>query len=123
MLKSLIGGLLVASALLIGANSDTADKDQGWKPTPLMRTVDPDTAKVGDVLTVGGEYLDKARVKEIYLTDGKAEFKLEVVEQTQTSVKVKVPAKVKFGRLRLMILTTGVEPQLLEQPVTVEIQQ
>ena len=122
MLKSLFGGFLVASVLLIGANSDTPAKDKGWKPTPIIRTVEPDAAKVGDVLTVGGEYLDKAQVKDIYLTDGKTDAKTEIVEQNATQVKVKVPAKAKAGRLRLMILTTGVEPQLLEQPVTVEIQ-
>ena len=121
MLKSVIGGLLVASVLLIGADSKES-KDQGWKPTPLMRTVEPDTAKTGDVLTIAGEYLDKSRVKEIYLTDSKVEFKTEIVEQNANAVKVKVPAKVKTGRLRLMVLTTGVEPQFLEQPVSVEIQ-
>ena len=121
MLKSLFGGLLLASVLLAGANKDA--KDEGWKPTPLMRSVTPDTAKVGDVLTATGENLDKSRVKEIYLTDGTVEFKTEIVEQSASEVKVKVPAKVKFGRMRLMILTTGVQPQLLEQPVTVEIQQ
>lgn len=120
MLKSLIGSLLVASVLLIGADKA---KDQAWKPTPLMRTVAPDTAKAGDVLTISGEYLDKTRVKDIYLTDSKMEWKCEIVEQQQNEAKVKVPAKSKTGRLRLMILTTGVEPQFLEQPVAVEIQE
>ncbi len=119
MLKYFIGGVLAASMLLFAGDSA---KDQGWKPTPLMRSVSPDSVKVGEILTATGEYLDKARVKEIYLTDGKAEFKTEIVEQSQTEVKVKVPATVKAGRWRLMVLTTGVEPQLLEQPVTVEIQ-
>jgi hypothetical protein len=120
MLKYLIAGLLAASMFLVAG--ETGGKDQGWKPTPLMRSVSPDTAKAGDILTASGEYLDKARVKEIYLTDGKIEFKTEIVEQSQTEAKVKVPPTVKPGRWRLMVLTTGVEPQLLEQPVTVEIQ-
>jgi hypothetical protein len=120
MLKSLIAGLLVASAVLIA--SDSANKDQGWKPTPLMRAVSPDSAKVGEVLTVTGEYLDKSRVKEVYLTDSKSEFKLEIVEQGQTLVKVKISPTVKPGRWKLMVLTAGVDPQLLEQPVSVEIQ-
>jgi IPT/TIG domain len=120
MIKSAITALLFASVLL--AAGDGKDKDQGWKGTPLMRTVSPDTAKVGDVLTVTGEYLDKTRINEIYLTDGKVEFKTEIVAQNQNEVKVKVPANVKTGRMRLMVLTTGIQPQLLEQPVSVEIQ-
>lgn len=120
MLKYFIAGLMAFATLL--AAGESAAKDQGWKPTPLMRSVTPDTAKVGEILTAAGEYLDKARVKEIYLTDGKAEFKTEIVEQSQNEAKIRVPATVKPGRWRLMVLTTGVEPQLLEQPVTVEIQ-
>jgi IPT/TIG domain len=120
MVKSLIGGLLVAGVLLLGATKDS--KDQGWKPTPLMRTVTPDTAKIGDQITVVGEYLDKARVSEIYLTDGKNEIKMTIVEQSETTVKVKVPDNVKPGRMRLMVLTTGPEPQFLEQPVSISIE-
>jgi hypothetical protein len=120
MIKSLIGGLLVASVLLLGATKDV--KDQGWKPTPLMRTVAPDTAKAGDEVTVTGEYLDKARISAVYLTDGKSEIKMTIVEQAETTVKVKIPQDVKPGRLRLMVLTTGAEPQFLEQPVSIEIE-
>jgi hypothetical protein len=120
MLKSLIVGLLLAGVLAVGAEKDP--KDQGWKPTPMMRTVAPDTAKAGDILTVTGENLDKARVAEVYLTDSKTELKIPIVEQTETTLKVKVPANVKPGRLRLMVLTTGTQPQYLEQPVTVVIE-
>jgi hypothetical protein len=122
MIKSLIGFLLLASVLLLGAGVGNDGKDQGWKPTPLMRSVSPDTARSGDVLTVTGEYLDKTKVAEIYLTDGTVEFKTSIVEQTETTVKVKVPAQLKTGRLRLMVLTTGIEPQFLEQPVSVTIE-
>jgi len=120
MIKSLIGGLLVASVLLLGATKDV--KDQGWKPTPLMRAVTPETAKAGDAVTVTGEYLDKTRISAVYLTDGKSEIKLTILEQTETTVKVKIPDSVKPARLRLMVLTTGAEPQYLEQPVTLEIE-
>ena len=120
-MKSVIVGLLFASVLAFGAEKDP--KDQGWKPTPLMRSVSPDTAKSGDILTVIGEHLDKDRVAEVYLTDGKSEIKIQVVEQSEETLKVKVPDKVKPGRLHLMVLTTGPDPQYLEQPVAVLIEQ
>ncbi len=121
MIKSLMGGLLLATVLLLGAGNDA--KDQGWKPTPLMKSVEPATAKVGDILTVTGEHLDKSLVAEVYLTDGKVDCKTHIEEQTETTLKVKVPPQAKPGRLHLMVLTTGVQPQFLEQPVTVSIEQ
>ena len=117
MIKSLFGCLLLATIVAFGAAKDV--KDQGWKPTPLMRSVTPDTAKAGDVITVTGEYLDKSRVADVFLTDGKSEVKTAIVAQTETELKVKIPAAAKPGRLRLMVLTTGSEPQYLEQPVAI----
>lgn len=90
--------------------------------TPQMKSCEPLTAKVGDVVTVTGENLDKANVDKVYLTDGKDDFVVEIQDQAPTSVKIKVPAKVKMGRLALMILTRGKEPKLIEQPVKLTIE-
>ena len=89
---------------------------------PQMKTVEPDSAKIGDILTVTGENLDKTNVAEVYLTDDKNDFKCEVMEQAATTLKVKVPTKVKTGRLSLMVLTKGKEPKLIQQPVKVTIE-
>ncbi len=120
MFKSLIACLALAAVAVLGAAKDP--KDEGWKPTPLMRTVAPDTAKAGDTVTVAGEYLDKGRVSDVFLTDGKSEVKLVIVEQSEKQMTVKIPAGVKTGRLRLMVLTKGAEPQFLEQPVSLVIE-
>jgi hypothetical protein len=90
---------------------------------PAMKAVDPVTAKVGDVLTVTGENLDKANVAEVYLTDGKNDFKAAIAEQDAGTIKFKVPANAKPGRLALMLLTKGKEPKLIEQPVKVTVDQ
>jgi len=87
-----------------------------------MTSVDPTSAKAGDVLTVAGENLDKANVSQIFLTDGQNDFKTEITEQADTSVKVKVPASIKAGRFSLMVLTTGKQPKLIEQPVKVTVE-
>jgi hypothetical protein len=84
---------------------------------PRMTAVDPGEGKPGDTITVTGENLEKANVAEIYLTDGKNDLKLQVLEQAATTVKVKVPNKCKPGRWALMVLTTGKDPKLIEQPV------
>lgn len=89
---------------------------------PRMTAVDPDEAKPGDVVTVSGENLEKANVQEVYLTDGKSDIKVEVVEQSSNTIKIKIPEKINPGRYALMILTGGDQPAYIEQPVKVNIQ-
>lgn len=88
---------------------------------PRMTGVEPGNGKVGDVLTVAGENLEKANVVEVYLTDGKNDMRVDITEQTAKAVKFKIPDKVKPGRFSLMILTAGKEPKLIEQPVKVTV--
>ncbi len=89
---------------------------------PQMKTVEPDTAKVGDVLSIVGENLDKANVDKVYLTDGTNDFEVTVTDWDSKAMKVKVPEKVKPGRLALMVLTKGKKPTYIEQPVKVTIE-
>jgi hypothetical protein len=90
---------------------------------PQMKTVDPMTAKVGDVLTVAGENLDKAYIAEVYLTDGQHDYKAKITEQSAETLKLVVPASTKPGRLALMVLTKEKNPRLIEQPVKVTIEE
>jgi len=46
--------------------------------------------KAGQVATVSGEFLDKSPVAEVYLTDGKVEVKVEIVEQAFGALKFRV---------------------------------
>lgn len=84
---------------------------------PRMVSVEPLEGKAGVDIVVTGENLEKANVAKVYLTDGKNDLELKVVEQTPTSVKFKLPASCKPGRWALMILTAGKDPKLIEQPV------
>ncbi len=95
---------------------------QAQSAMPQMKTVEPGNGKAGDVLTVTGENLDQANVAKVYLTDGKTDVEVAVEGQEATTLKFKIPATVKPGRLALMILTKGKEPKLIEQPVKVTIE-
>ena len=90
---------------------------------PRMTTVDPGTGRAGDEITVAGENLQKAQVARVYLTDEKNDFVVDVIEQTATSIRFKIPAKAPAGRFALMLLTTGKEPKLIEQPVKLTVEQ
>ena len=88
---------------------------------PRMSSVDPSSVKVGDVVTVVGENLDKASVSKVYVTDQKNDLECQITSQTATELKVKIPAKA-AGRMALMILTGGKEQRLIEQPVKLTVE-
>jgi hypothetical protein len=92
----------------------------GQPAMPRMVSVDPGNGKVGDVLNVSGENLAKASVAKVYLTDGSHDLEVIITEQTNTSIKFKIPAKA-TGRLALMVLTAGKDAKLIEQPVKIQI--
>lgn len=111
MKQSFLIALLAAS---IGAWAQQA--------MPRMTSVDPLNGKKGDVIVITGENLGKDAVSKVYLTDEKNDVLVEVVEQTATSIKIKIPAKAAPGtRLTVMVLTTGKDAKLIEQPVKVSI--
>lgn len=87
-----------------------------------ITSVDPLTAKTGDLVTANGESIDKANVDTLYLTDGTNDIKVQMLEQSATAIKFKIPAGVKPGRWALMIHTKGPEPRLMEQPVKVTVE-
>jgi 5-keto 4-deoxyuronate isomerase len=83
-------------------------------------SVDPTTAKVGDIVTVNGDAIDKGNVDTLYLTDGKTDIKVEMTEQSAKAIKFKVPDAAKAHRWAVMVHTT--KDQLIEEPVRVTIE-
>jgi hypothetical protein len=90
--------------------------------SPRMKSVEPANGKVGEEVTVSGENLDAKFVKEVYLTDGKADFKAEMTQQTASAIKLKIP-KAPAGRYSLMVLTADQAPKLIEQPVRCTVEE
>jgi hypothetical protein len=87
-----------------------------------IMNVEPSTAKIGDMVSVNGEGIDKTHVDALYLTNGKDDIKVEMSEQSDTCIKFKVPPKIAPGRWAIMIRTKGSEPRYLEQPVKVTVE-
>jgi len=87
-----------------------------------MNSVEPSSVKAGAEATVNGENLDKNTVTEIYITDGSSDIKLQIVQQSAASIKFRVPAGTKAGRFSMMLLTTGADPKLIEQPVKLNVE-
>jgi hypothetical protein len=89
--------------------------------SPRLATVTPDTGKAAVEFAAAGENLAKSAVKELFLTDGKADIKVQILTQKDDSIQFKVPGNTKPGRYSLMILT-GDGKQLIEQPVKLTIE-
>ncbi len=113
MKLSLIVPLLLAASIAVYAQ----------QPMPRMTTVDPANGKVGDLITVAGENLEKDQVAKVFLTDGKNDVVVDITDQSATAIKFKIPTKATPGRFALMLLTAGKEPKLIEQPVKVTVDQ
>lgn len=91
-------------------------------PTPVMRAVTPDTVKAGDIATVTGEYLDKSRVADLFLTSSQKDVKAQILEQSATSIKFKVPNNIAAGRYTLSVMLVDIEPKLIEEPVRLTVE-
>jgi len=89
---------------------------------PFMSSVEPASGKVGDVLSIQGVNLGQDNVAALYLTDGNTDLKVQMIEQTATSIRFRIPPEAKPGRFALMVLTKGKEPKLIEQPVKITVE-
>jgi len=89
---------------------------------PILKAVEPASGSYGDVLTVTGENLSQSMVAALYLTDGKTDIKLVILEQTDASIKFRIPTGIAKGRFALMVLTQGKDAKFIEEPVKVAIE-
>jgi hypothetical protein len=115
-----ISGVLVLAA----ASSATmrAYDNPGKLPQAIhLREVTPPEGKAGDILTGYGDNLNASRVKELWLTDGKTDYQVEILEQAGHTILFRLPDGVPVGRWRLMLKSD--EDLLLEQPAHVKVRE
>jgi IPT/TIG domain len=91
-----------------------------FQALPRCTSVDPDTGKKGETITVKGENLGKTAVGELYLTDGQKDTKVDITGESDTEIKFTIP-DIKPGRYHLLILTAN-KASLMEQPVVVTVE-
>jgi hypothetical protein len=115
--------LLVALALVVAVAPVACAGARDPGPTPLMKVVQPDSAKTGDEVTVSGTNLEKANVAAVYLTQGDRTIKVKVTSETETELRFTVPADLKPGRFGIMVLTTGGDDaREIDEPVFLSIE-
>jgi hypothetical protein len=92
----------------------------GFQGMPRCSAIDPDTAKTGDTVNASCDNVDKSTVADVYLTDGKADTKVVVMEEGGGKVKFQVP-RIKPGRYHLAFLTAN-KASMIEQPVVLTVE-
>jgi hypothetical protein len=88
---------------------------------PMIRTVDPYSVKVGAEVVASGDNLGKEVVAEVYVGAGGKNTRVEVTSQTEKEIKFKIP-NVKPGAYRVLVLTKGAEPTIIEEPVKLMVE-
>jgi hypothetical protein len=71
-------------------------------------------------VTVTGYALDAAHVKEIYLTAWEIYYRVETLEQGDSAVGLRVPAKIPSDQMRFTVIVAS-RPEILEQLVFLKI--
>ena len=103
----------VAVPVLFAANSDDA--------VPLMRRAEPAIVKAGEAVTVYGQALDRSKVADVMLTTEGLQIEVEVLEQTESFIRFRVPAEVNTGRYYPAVLMVK-ESMVLVQPLFITVQ-
>jgi hypothetical protein len=111
---------LLAVCLLATVAVVPAQQPTEANPLPMMNTIEPRMG--GDRPACDHHRKEPGkRVAGVYLTDGKKDWKMTVVEQTETKIVAKVAEKTPGGRFRLMAITTDDPGQYVEQPLVLDI--
>jgi hypothetical protein len=106
----LIALLLISCAALVA-----------FQGQPRCTAVEPDTAKTGDTVNVTCENVNKSTVADMYLTDGKDDTKISVMEHTDDKIKFQVP-RIKPGRYHIAVLTAN-KASMIEQPIALTVEE
>jgi hypothetical protein len=90
---------------------------------PQMKSVAPDSGKVGTVVRVYGIALGRDKVDQLYLSDHTLDMMVKVLAQSDDVIEFRIPPSVKPGKLQLVIKTAGKQAYLLEQPLYVTVEE
>jgi hypothetical protein len=118
----LFPAVLVAAAALDGGIAPippTAPRLPVDVKVVRVMEVRPAELFAGEFATAYGFNLEAERVKELWLVDGKAVFRAEILEQGAHSILFRVPNWIPAGRWEIAVVTDN--EMLIEQGVYVKV--
>ena len=96
-----------------------AFKDPGWNEA-VMQQVLPVQVRPGGEAMIVGTGLDASHVYEIHLIDGKNDHRVEILQQCDTAIRFRIPAKLDRGYVQIAARVARY-PMLLDQPLFLSI--
>ena len=109
--------LLFVWMLMVPLAVSAADLPTG---AAVVDKVSPAEAKPGDVVAITGAGLGTYNVKAVFLTNGKDDFKMEVIEQGNTVIRFRVVKGTPAGNLRV-VFEDAKDGAMLEEPAQVKV--
>ena len=109
--------VLVAATLLMLLFPLVVRGDGPQAPLPSVRMLDRCYANTGEAVAATGDFLDRRSAAGLILVNGSQEIVATIVRQNNTQLVFQVPEAATLGRYQLRILTGGMKPQLVDQPV------
>jgi len=89
----------------------------------MLSSVRPDSGRVGAVLRVHGSQLSKEKIDSVYLSDQTLDMMVKVLNQSENFIEFRIPPSVKPGRFQLVLKTAGKQPQILEMPIYIKVEE
>jgi hypothetical protein len=108
---------VLAATLLMLLFPMVARGDGPEAPLPAVRMLDRCYANTGEAVAATGDFLDRRSAAGLILVNGSQEIVATIVRQTNTQLVFQVPEAAALGRYQLRILTGGLRPRLVDQPV------
>ncbi|HEY1758614.1 MAG TPA: hypothetical protein VGG72_24800 [Bryobacteraceae bacterium] len=87
---------------------------------PMIGQVAPAQTVAGRTATATGFQLDARHVAELYLSDGDGYYKVEILTQSDSEIRFRVPQNVPAGDKCVAMKLVG-RVELVEQPVFLKI--
>jgi len=88
---------------------------------PRVLSIEPASGQPGTVVTATGTALGRSQVAEVFLSDRRFDLRAEVLRQSENLIEFRIPEFVHPGRQRLLLLSAGDSPALLEQCVALDV--
>ncbi len=109
--------IALALAALVLLFPIVARGDGPEAPLPVIRLLDRCYANSGEAVTATGDFLDRRSAMALTLVNGSQEVTATIIRQSATQLVFQVPEAAPLGRYQLRILTGGLKPRLVDQPV------
>ena len=111
------GAKLIAAwaLLLVVPNTGSTFRDRDTREATRIDRVDPAKARPGDIVMIYGRGLERSKIADVLLTDGDHSALTHIVDQSDTSIRVRLPRMLEAGSYSIVLATCDRETRFLDK--------